>query len=545
VRRDMFEYAGGGIIAFQSGGDVKKKYERETAEMGEGKRMQFSPDVQAYAKQLRAAANAEQEGFAERERQRMLSQSREIAPEREAAMAGPNVTEQTMRRVGPMTAPKFADPRMATATQPEEPAGLPAALQKAAPAAAPRPSPMAGAPMPGAPRPAPAQAAASAAPQAGLPAALAGAPEFSATPVSQRIAQVDEMMASQKRAAPTAQGVIEGVNALLPEGMQDEATKKRFAEQRARAEAAKAAYEKSQPTGLDNLIRVLGQAGQYKGFSGIGPAYTANQQQRRAEDLAFQRQQDELMTAIEGRERSADENMFGARSTAMDRAQQTFSDSEKAILTAAVKQAEMEQGRLSDDNKARMELDLKRFELAQAENLKRMGIDSQEKITKWQLANQNIIEKQGLEYVNLLAQARAERAKGTPQSIAKADALEARAKNIETVIGRGGAGGAGGGAGPKPMTRDQASDNVSRKLDFTNPNRKQTVADATQALRSMGIANPTLAQIEEHLIQEQMKGVSLEPTSGPSGKVPAVGTVMDGYRFKGGNPANQSNWEKV
>lgn len=35
-----------------------------------------------------------------------------------------------------------------------------------------------------------------------------------------------------------------------------------------------------------------------------------------------------------------------------------------------------------------------------------------------------------------------------------------------------------------------------------------------------------------------------ETPSGGAG-VPEVGTVSDGYRFKGGNPANQSNWEKI
>jgi hypothetical protein len=318
VRRDMFEYAGGGIIAFQSGGDVKKKYERETAEMGEGKRMQFSPDVQAYAKQLRAAANAEQEGFAERERQRMLSQSREVAPEREAAMAGPNVTEQTMRRVGPMTAPKFADPRMAMA-QPEEPVGLPAALQKAGPAAAPRPAPpMAGAPMPGAPRPAPAQVGAPAAPQTGLPAAL---PQGMSPFMAEAAAS-----AREKPAAPTAEGVIAEQGKLLPEAMQEAAMQRRAAEQRERAQGRQAAYEKSQPTGLDNLIRVLGQAGQYKGFSGIGPAYTSMQQQRRAEDLAMQKQQDELMTAIESREYEGGKALYEPRARSMDAANKAYQE---------------------------------------------------------------------------------------------------------------------------------------------------------------------------------------------------------------------------
>jgi hypothetical protein len=151
MRGDMFEYAGGGIIAFAEGGSVEEKYKQESIEMGEGKRTQFSPDVQVYAKKMRESEGADQEEFAQRERQRMLSQSREIAPERAARMANPNATAETMKRVGPMTAPKFADPRM--------PAGLPGAAQQmgakaapSAPPAAPRlPVAAAPAPQPGLP----------------------------------------------------------------------------------------------------------------------------------------------------------------------------------------------------------------------------------------------------------------------------------------------------------------------------------------------------------------------------------------------------------
>ena len=40
-------------------------------------------------------------------------------------------------------------------------------------------------------------------------------------------------------------------------------------------------------------------------------------------------------------------------------------------------------------------------------------------------------------------------------------------------------------------------------------------------------------------------GINALPGANPSGTVPAVGTVMEGYKFKGGNPRDQNNWEKV
>jgi hypothetical protein len=58
------------------------------------------------------------------------------------------------------------------------------------------------------------------------------------------------------------------------------------------------------------------------------------------------------------------------------------------------------------------------------------------------------------------------------------------------------------------MTRDQASDNVEKSLENIQTARA-TIADAKAALAAAGISNPTMAQIKEHLIQEQIKGVSL------------------------------------
>jgi hypothetical protein len=345
VRSDMFEYADGGIVAFAKGGDVAEKYERETAEMGEGKRMQFSPDVQAYVKQLRAAENADQEGFADRERQRMLSQSREIAPQRPSQMAGPNVTAETMKRVGPMTAPKFEDPRIPAA-------GLPGAAQQmgagAAPAAgpaAPRP------PAPMTPRP----AAATAAQPAGLPAAVQDRSPY--------FAQVDADLA-KPIAAPTPEGIIAQQRALSPEAMQEEFMKKRMEEQRQRAASERAAFDKTRPSGLDDLIRVFGQAGQYKGLSGLAPAYTANKQQQRAEELAMEQRQNQLLNAIDAREYEGGKELFGARSKSMDAANTAYQNQLMTRTKSLADMAGVDQRRMDEAANRLTQVQLEKMRIA-------------------------------------------------------------------------------------------------------------------------------------------------------------------------------------
>ena len=83
-------------------------------------------------------------------------------------------------------------------------------------------------------------------------------------------------------------------------------------EQERRAKERKAEYEASRPTGLQDLIRVLGQAGQYKGMSGIAPAYTSLQKQRRAEDMKFREEQDRLLDALEEKRRTEATGRAGA-----------------------------------------------------------------------------------------------------------------------------------------------------------------------------------------------------------------------------------------
>lgn len=62
-------------------------------------------------------------------------------------------------------------------------------------------------------------------------------------------------------------------------------------------------YEGTKPSALDDLIRVFGQAGQYKGLSGLAPAYTANQQQKRAADLEMAKKINEMMSGVETTQR--------------------------------------------------------------------------------------------------------------------------------------------------------------------------------------------------------------------------------------------------
>jgi hypothetical protein len=65
----VLRMAEGGVARYQVGGTIQSRYQQESQEMGMGTRMQYSPDVQAYAQ---AQEQASREGYAERERQNML-----------------------------------------------------------------------------------------------------------------------------------------------------------------------------------------------------------------------------------------------------------------------------------------------------------------------------------------------------------------------------------------------------------------------------------------------------------------------------------------
>ena len=490
VRRDMFEYAGGGIIAFANTGEVEdpRRERKEGESFSDFRKRMFDLDLQ-----LQRERNASERSGREAERQKLLAErGNEVIPPSPFMERPPlpaptespaNVTAETMARVGPMKAPPFKHPLAANS-------GLPEALKNIT-----SPPPVVEK-NPAAPRPTNLRPAAT--PPVAPPAQAAEQP--STSPFLAEAAT----MARDKPVAPTPEGVIAEQKKLLPAGMQEEAMQKMFADQRARAEARQAAYDKSKPSGLDDLIRVFGQAGQYKGMSGMGPAYTANQDRRRAEDLAMQKQQDELMTAIEGRQYGADEKMFGARKEAMSAANKSFQD------------------RLMTNTKSLADLagvDQRRMDEA-AQRLTQVELEKMRSATQ----NRSLNEKLRFEadFLSLKAKARALEAKGEPAEAAK---FEARANDMLSIRSGG-----------------SATANVGAERNDIS--RKRLQIQTWEKIRDSSSDSAAIKEAEGKILQLARDIAKIESGTG-GGAAPKIGDEQDGFRFKGGNPAVQSNWEKV
>ena len=78
-----------------------------------------------------------------------------------------------------------------------------------------------------------------------------------------------------------------------------------------RIKAMQDQFQATKPDSIDDMINVLGRAGQYKGLSGTGNAYTANQAQKRAQELAMAEKINELMGGVEDTQRAEKVGMAG------------------------------------------------------------------------------------------------------------------------------------------------------------------------------------------------------------------------------------------
>jgi hypothetical protein len=357
VRSDMFEYAGGGIVAFAEGGQPKyeTRYDRMNREKaGKEPRVINLPkgtpadEVELIRMQNPdAVVRTEDEGSKLRDIgqaiKRGLTYSSDVEAMKQRAAPAP-----AGRRMSPTEVAKMLQDPYATGKPIAPEGGLPAALPGATGATEVEP-------------PAPPQPVAQA-PAAMPPAAPAGLPG-AAQEKSPYFAQMDADLA-KPIPAPTPEGIIAQQKALSPEVMQEEFMKKRMQEQRDRAAGERAAFDRTRPSGLDDLIRVFGQAGQYKGLSGTGPAYTANKQQQRAEELAMEKRQNELLSAIDTREYEGGKELFGARSKSMDAANTAYQNQLMTRTKSLAEMAGVDQRRMDEAANRLTQVQLEKMRLA-------------------------------------------------------------------------------------------------------------------------------------------------------------------------------------
>jgi hypothetical protein len=459
----MGEFSGGGIVAFEAGGSVEEKYRREFEEMGEGTRMKFSPEVQEYAKRLRGDQRSADDEYADRERQLMLSRSREIASGRPAPERNPNITREVMNRVGPMAAPKFMDPRRADAGQ-----GLPRALaaESPAPAAPPIDAPV---------RP----------PAVRTPAA----PVISATPPAGGLGDLITPDVTKKR----QQLMIDAMN-------RDPAT-----EERLRREAYETQVGAPQTAGLEQLAQEL-QARR-----------TKMQERNKNIDPLVER-----LTAIANAPRGQ-KWMYSmlAGNAAVDKAQQAREAQDFEMLKQSNRvykdafEAAKELG--ADDREA--------TKLAQDAVLKREQMENSLRVANIGQTRE-LNEQARIKKITSLKQ-QARRLESTdPEAAAE---LMAQAADLEASVGRGsGTAGVGADNAQTRKLRDAVKD-IDSRLELMDPKSPEFVT--LQAQRD---------RLSKMIVERAIGEAGVAPASGPK-----IGEVQQGYRFKGGNPADQSSWEKV
>lgn len=306
-----FAFKPGGIVGYSNGGDTMGTASFEEQELS------------SQAAELGRDKERRERAIQELER-KVEFLTRAGAPQAEAARA----QLEQLKTSGSMPAPEAP----ARQLPPQRPASVSEAqaTAMAGPQAAVPPRRIERpAPRPDAPRPA--QTA-----QTGLPAAANRSPYF---------AQADAAL-NAPNVQPTPQSIIDEQRALSPEAMKEEMMKQRYEERKARADQERATFERTRPSGLDDLIRVYGQSAQYKGGTGLAPAYTANQQQKRAEEMALEKRMNELYTAADTQEYEGAKEIYGARAKSMDAANRSYQERLKSRAETLAQLAGVDERRI-------------------------------------------------------------------------------------------------------------------------------------------------------------------------------------------------------
>jgi hypothetical protein len=419
VRSDMFEYAGGGIIAFAKGGSVEEKYRKEAEEMGEGKRLKFSPDVQAYAQSKEQESRA---SYADRERSMALQGNPMMAQYKQpASMAEPNVTAETMKRVGAMTAPKFGDPRM--------PAGLPGAAQQMSDKPAQKP-PLAAPKPPVAPAPAPA-----AAPQPGLPGAAAMSPQDEVAKLSMEAVR-EKAKAMTPEEAMAQEGKFASQYGLDKKFGEEERGLMALMKQRQAKQAAGRPMEE-----LGATLRGFGQ-----GYGGASAAGERAGRETYEMDMAHQREMLNAVNAINKENLAVGKDRYKTGSG-------LFGKSEESAAAQNRQRTEsLGQMRNKDiDATTAAENRLNNLEVEKLRNAERRA-------ERTQPGSASMVRA---EYLKMMDQVFALEDKGDKPA---ADALRRKA---ESRLAAGGGGAGGGDRNPTPTDRLRAAQSIMNDIDST------------------------------------------------------------------------------
>jgi hypothetical protein len=301
-----FDFAQGGIVAFDSGGAVDSarataKAARERLQTYGLAQRRNDPEGFEKAKAAVAAATAR-------------LQAVESAYAQEMSESGMDRAVQTSRMPTPPAAPA-AKPEPAKPAPFEQASlrGMDARMMQSMPPAEKKPPPAG----PAGPRPTgPAQA-----PQ---PAAAA--------PAQPDPNSMDAMLRAQMAKAPKERTLedelAEQKAARAGAGMGDAAGLAQLERIRKMQEQ----YESSKPSGLQDLIRVFGQAGQYKGLSGLAPAYTANQTEKRKQDLDMAQKINEMMSGVETTQRGEQKDVASGALGALGTGRASAAAREKDLM---------------------------------------------------------------------------------------------------------------------------------------------------------------------------------------------------------------------
>jgi hypothetical protein len=328
-----FAFKPGGIVGYSNGGDTMGTASFEEQELS------------SQAAELGRDKERRERAIQELER-KVEFLTRAGAPQAEAARAqleqlktsgGMPAPEAPARQLPPQR-PASVSEAQATAMAGPQAAVPPRRVERPAP----RPE--------AAPRPA-AQPA-----QTGLPAAASRSPYF---------AQADAAL-NEPNVKPTPQSIIAEQNALSPQAMLEENMRKRYEERKARADQERATFEKTRPSGLDDLIRVWGQAAQYKGGTGLAPAYTANQDRKRAEEMALEKRMNELYTAADTQEYEGAKEIYGARAKSMDAANRSYQERLKSRAETLAQLANVDERRIQSELDRLSQMEIAKIRAADA-----------------------------------------------------------------------------------------------------------------------------------------------------------------------------------